>query len=101
MNTGYLGDTTPKLGFGLMRLPMIGDEIDMEQTKAMVDTFMAKGFTYFDTAYVYINGKSETTAVIIERTSKALRTLLFFNDTNESNKMTTVHMAVISGGKFA
>ena len=45
MNTGYLGDTTPKLGFGLMRLPMIGDEIDMEQTKAMVDTFMAKGFT--------------------------------------------------------
>ena len=46
MNTGYLGDTTPKLGFGLMRLPMIGDEIDMEQTKAMVDTFMAKGFTY-------------------------------------------------------
>ena len=62
MNTGYLGDTTPKLGFGLMRLPMIGDEIDMEQTKAMVDTFMAKGFTYFDTAYVYINGKSEVAA---------------------------------------
>ena len=45
-----------------MRLPMIGDEIDMEQTKAMVDTFMAKGFTYFDTAYVYINGKSEVAA---------------------------------------
>ena len=62
MNTGYLGDTTPKLGFGLMRLPMIGDEIDMEQVKAMVDTFMAKGFTYFDTAYVYINGKSEVAA---------------------------------------
>lgn len=41
---------------------MIGDEIDMEQTKAMVDTFMAKGFTYFDTAYVYINGKSEVAA---------------------------------------
>lgn len=34
----------------------------MEQTKAMVDTFMAKGFTYFDTAYVYINGKSEVAA---------------------------------------
>ena len=45
-----------------MRLPMIGDEIDMEQTKTMVDTFMAKGFTYFDTAYVYINGKSEVAA---------------------------------------
>ena len=59
MNTGYLGDNIPKLGFGLMRLPMIGEEIDMEQTISMVDTFMAKGFTYFDTAYVYINGKSE------------------------------------------
>ncbi len=55
----YLGESIKKLGFGLMRLPMNGDEIDMEQTKKMVDTFMAKGFTYFDTAYVYIGGKSE------------------------------------------
>ena len=55
----YLGESIKKLGFGLMRLPMIGEEIDMEQTKKMVDTFMAKGFTYFDTAYVYIGGKSE------------------------------------------
>ncbi len=55
----YLGESIKKLGFGLMRLPMIGDEIDIEQTKRMVDTFMAKGFTYFDTAYVYIGGKSE------------------------------------------
>ena len=47
MNTGYLGDTTPKLGFGLMRLPMIGDEIDMEQVKAMVDTFHGKGLYVF------------------------------------------------------
>ena len=62
MNSGYLGDKTPKLGFGLMRLPMIGDEIDMEQVKSMVDKFMEKGFTYFDTAYVYINGKSEVAA---------------------------------------
>ncbi|MBO5252564.1 MAG: aldo/keto reductase [Clostridia bacterium] len=62
MNKGYLGDNIPKLGFGLMRLPMIGEEIDMEQTISMVDTFMQKGFTYFDTAYVYINGKSEVAA---------------------------------------
>ncbi len=59
MNKDYVGATIPKLGFGLMRLPMIGSEIDVEQTKAMVDEFMAKGFTYFDTAYPYINGKSE------------------------------------------
>lgn len=59
MADSYLGESIKKLGFGLMRLPMNGDEIDMEQTKKMVDTFMSKGFTYFDTAYVYIGGKSE------------------------------------------
>jgi len=47
------------LGFGLMRLPMKETEVDIEQTKQMVDLFLAKGFTYFDTAYGYINGKSE------------------------------------------
>lgn len=55
----YLGESIKKLGFGLMRLPMKDQEIDMEQTKKMVDAFMEKGFTYFDTAYVYIGGKSE------------------------------------------
>ena len=48
-----------KLGFGLMRLPMKGEEIDIEQVKQMVDLFLERGFTYFDTAYGYIGGKSE------------------------------------------
>ena len=55
----YLGESIKKLGFGLMRLPMLGEEVDIEQVKKMADTFMSKGFTYFDTAYVYIGGKSE------------------------------------------
>lgn len=55
----YLGKNIPKFGFGLMRLPMIGEEVDIEQTKTMVDMFMKNGFTYFDTAYGYIGGKSE------------------------------------------
>ncbi len=59
MSKGYLGEEIPKLGFGFMRLPMNGEEIDMEHTKRMVDTYMERGFTYFDTAYVYIDGKSE------------------------------------------
>lgn len=59
----YLGKDIKKLGFGLMRLPMLGNEIDIEQTKVMVDEFMAKGFTYFDTAYVYgEDGASEKAA---------------------------------------
>lgn len=59
MNEDYLGKSIPKLGFGLMRLPMNGSEVDIEQTKVMADRFMEAGFTYFDTAYPYINGKSE------------------------------------------
>ncbi|NLO49178.1 MAG: 4Fe-4S dicluster domain-containing protein [Clostridiales bacterium] len=61
----YLGENIKKLGFGLMRLPMIGGmdgDIDIAQVKDMVDLFMAKGFTYFDTAYGYANGKSEAAA---------------------------------------
>lgn len=48
-----------KLGFGLMRLPMNGKEVDIEKTKELVDEFMAKGFTYFDTAWMYCESKSE------------------------------------------
>lgn len=55
----YLGESIPKLGFGLMRLPKIGDDVDIEQTKQMVDLFLKKGFSYFDTAYGYLGGKSE------------------------------------------
>ena len=51
-----------KLGFGLMRLPQIGDSIDMEQTQKMVDAFLERGFTYFDTAWMYCKGKSEEAA---------------------------------------
>ncbi|MDR2434694.1 MAG: aldo/keto reductase [Treponema sp.] len=55
----YLGKDIKKLGFGLMRLPMIGGDVDIEQTRQMIDLFLKKGFTYFDTAYGYLDGKSE------------------------------------------
>ncbi|MBR6396995.1 MAG: aldo/keto reductase [Lachnospiraceae bacterium] len=45
-----------KLGFGLMRLPQNSAnpaDIDLEQLKKMVDLFIEKGFTYFDTAWMY------------------------------------------------
>ena len=58
----YLGENIPRLGFGLMRLPMKDDAIDLEQTKEMVDLFMAEGFCYFDTAYGYNDGESEKAA---------------------------------------
>jgi len=42
-----------------MRLPMVGSEVDLQQFSVMVDRFLASGFTYFDTAHGYIQGKSE------------------------------------------
>ena len=54
---------TKKLGFGLMRLPLTNandqKSVDLEQVKNMVDTFLAKGFTYFDTAFMYHDFQSE------------------------------------------
>ena len=61
----YFGENTPKLGFGLMRLPKEKDnptKIDIERTKEMVDMFMKAGLTYFDTAFVYDGGESEKAA---------------------------------------
>ncbi|MDE7446095.1 MAG: aldo/keto reductase [Lachnospiraceae bacterium] len=46
-------------GFGCMRLPMKGDEVDTVEFSKMVDTFLENGFNYFDTAHGYIDGKSE------------------------------------------
>ena len=51
------------LGFGMMRLPLLDREdpksVDMEQVCQMVDTFLSRGFTYFDTAYMYHGFRSE------------------------------------------
>ena len=55
--------TLPQLGFGSMRLPLLpggGDEdVDQAAVDRMVDTAMARGANYFDTAYGYHGGKSE------------------------------------------
>ncbi|MBR4150601.1 MAG: aldo/keto reductase [Firmicutes bacterium] len=52
-----------RLGFGFMRLPYTvkGDpgSINIEKVNAMVDEFMARGYNYFDTAWMYQNFKSE------------------------------------------
>ena len=52
-----------KLGFGFLRLPHTDPndsaDIDLETTIQMVDLFLQRGFRYFDTAYTYLNGKSE------------------------------------------
>ena len=91
---GFTGNEK-KLGFGLMRLPLndpnkAGD-IDIEQVKRMVDLFMERGFTYFDTAWMYCGFQSETATkeVLVDRYTRESYTLAtklnegFFNTLEE------------------
>lgn len=57
-----------KLGFGLMRLPK--DEegiIQIDQVSKMVDAFLEKGFTYFDTAYAYAGSENAIREALVKR----------------------------------
>lgn len=52
-----------KLGFGLMRLPtVLGNykKVDAKKFIEMADAFLEAGGTYFDTAYMYHGGGSES-----------------------------------------
>lgn len=66
-------DNNNKLGFGFMRLPLKNPEdqtsIDYETLNRMVDKFMERGFTYFDTAWMYMGYESEVAIrkAVVER----------------------------------
>ena len=51
--------TLPLLGYGMMRLPTKNGKIDREEAQKLVDTAMAAGLNYFDTAQPYHNGESQ------------------------------------------
>lgn len=60
-------------GFGCMRLPLLQpdrpDSFDFEQIQQLFDTFLAQGFTYFDTAYTYhgYHGEEAVRKALVER----------------------------------
>ena len=61
-----------ELGFGMMRLPVLNGnptDFDYEHLNRMVDTYLEAGFNYFDTSFVYHNGKSEEAVrkAVVER----------------------------------
>ncbi len=58
-DNGFFPEIRGNLGFGLMRLPMKGEEVDCDELSRMVDAFLDAGFNYFDTAHPYHGGKSE------------------------------------------
>ncbi|WP_350453795.1 aldo/keto reductase [Slackia heliotrinireducens] len=58
--TDIQGESLSRLGMGAMRLPTKGGSIDEEATQEIIDYAMARGVNYFDTAYIYHGGNSET-----------------------------------------
>ena len=56
----FFPEIRKNFGFGMMRLPMAGEAVDLETTNKMVDVFLGAGFNYFDTAHPYLKGQSET-----------------------------------------
>jgi len=57
MNNRSIDFGDKKFGFGAMRLPFTAEAL--QGSADMFDMFLENGFTYFDTAYVYGQGKSE------------------------------------------
>ncbi len=82
-----------------MRLPLLdkmdADSIDVEQVKRMEDAFMNKGFTYFDTAWMYcgFNSESIVKTVLVDRHPRDSYTLAtklhagFFNSFEDRDKI--------------
>jgi predicted aldo/keto reductase-like oxidoreductase len=70
--------TAKKLGFGFMRLPLMDPNdtsaIDLETLNKMVDTFLERGFTYFDTAYMYHAFKSDSFTLATKLPTMLLKT---------------------------
>lgn len=62
------GNKVSLLGFGTMRLPTTDGNIDYTAAEAMFDKAIAEGVNYFDTAWPYHSGESETvTAKILKK----------------------------------
>ena len=101
-----------KLGFGLMRMPLLDKtnaaDVDIEQVKKMVDLFIEKGFTYFDTAWMYNGFASESVAktALVERYPRDSFTLAtklhaaFFNSLEDRDKVFNLQLEKTGAGYF-
>ena len=101
-----------KLGFGLMRLPQTDPNdaaaVDIEKLKRMVDMFMAKGFTYFDTAIMYNGFASQRAAkaALVDRYPRDSFTLAtkmhnaFFHSPEEREKVFQDQLEQTGAGYF-
>ena len=101
-----------KLGFGLMRLPQNDPnnaaDVDVAQVCQMVDLFLERGFTYFDTAWMY-NGFASENVVKEALTSRhpresfTLATKLhsgFINSLEDRDKVFNTQLEKTGAGYF-
>ena len=101
-----------KLGFGLMRMPQLDKNdpanVDIEQVKKMVDMFIEKGFTYFDTALMYNGSASESVVkkAITDRYPRDKFTIAtklhagFFNTLEDRDKVFAAQLERTGAGYF-
>ena len=101
-----------KLGFGLMRLPLLNPDddasVDIEQVKEMVDLFISRGFTYFDTAIMYNGFQSQRAAkaAIVDRYPRSSFTLAtklhneFFDSFEDRDRVFNEQLEQTGAGYF-
>lgn len=104
--------SSKKLGFGLMRLPLRDRndpaDVDIEKVNEMVDYFLEKGFTYFDTAWMYHAFASEDVVkkVLVERHPRDSFTLAtklhaeFFDSLEDRDKVFNAQLEKTGTGFF-
>lgn len=59
-NVEKTGDSLSVLGYGCMRFPTKNGVIDVKKTEEQIRTAISQGVNYFDTAFPYHGGASET-----------------------------------------
>ncbi len=101
-----------KLGFGLMRMPLTDPNddaaVDIEQVKRMVDRFIEKGCTYFDTAIMYNGFASQRVAkaALVDRYPRDRFTLAtklhsgFFNSLEDRDRVFNDQLEQTGAGYF-
>lgn len=101
-----------KLGFGLMRLPQLDPNdaanVDVDAVCEMVDLFLERGFTYFDTALMYNGFASEAVAkkALVDRHPRESFTLStklhsgFFETEDDRDKVLNGQLEKTGAGYF-
>jgi len=76
---GKTGDIVSRLGFGLMRLPMVENHVDMDISIALIRRAIELGVTYLDSAETYCNSESQ---VAFGKGIRGLRDKVFVSTKN-------------------